>query len=424
LFLGILLVDCTGKDPPPNVILVTVDTLRWDAVGAYGGPVPTPALDRLAAEGTVVTTALAPAPETGPSHATLFSGRHISTHGMQQNGPVPFAMLPLADSFRSAGYNTAGIVSSHVLRPSFGWDRGFDHFDAGLRTRDRERGGPATSRAAGEWLEQTEEPFFLFVHYFDPHMPYRRHPKIVARMVGAQLNMDGRHGTPEEEKYWALATMKYQSEVLYFDEALDSLLRVLDARGLKDHTLVVLTADHGEGLGEHQWLGHTVHLYDEQIRVPLILRWPKNLEAGRRIETTLGLVDVAPTIADLVGIGLPPPIDGRSIAPALRDGTEPEPVAVVGSRRRLVELKVPAMGERHYVRTSRWKYIRGEDGPEELYDLIVDPLEMDNRAADHRGVVARLSAIVDKQQTRKPTRDVRAMSREEKESLVALGYVD
>jgi arylsulfatase A-like enzyme len=428
-WLGILLVcilptGCTGNDTPPNVILVTVDTLRFDAVGAYGGPVQTPVLDGLAAEGVRVATVLAPAPETGPSHATLFSGRHISTHGMRQNGHVPFATLPLVSAFRRAGYTTAGIVSSYVLKAGFGWDRGFDHYDAALIAKGHERQGPATSRVAAAWLEQAEEPFFLFVHYFDPHMPYRHHPKILARMRGHRLNLEGRHGSPEEKKYWARATMKYQSEVLFFDDALGSLLGALDARGLKDHTLVVLTADHGEGLGEHHWLGHTVHLYDEQIRVPLILRWPERLEAGHVIETILGLVDVAPTLAELVGIELPAPVDGRSIASALRNRTEPDAKPVVGMRRQLVELKVPAMGERHYVRTSRWKYIRGTDGPEELYDLRADPLELDNQATQQRDVAARLSALVDEQQARTPAPSGRGLSKEERESLEALGYVE
>jgi arylsulfatase A-like enzyme len=129
-------------------------------------------------------------------------------------------------------------------------------------------------------------------------------------------------------------------------------------------------------------------------------------------------------VAELVGIELPAPVDGRSIATALRNRIEPDLKPVVGLRRQLVELKVPAMGERHYVRTSRWKYIRGTDGPEELYDLSADPLELDNQVTRNRDVAARLSALVDEHQARVPLGSVRVVSPEEKRSLEALGYVE
>jgi arylsulfatase A-like enzyme len=212
--------------------------------------------------------------------------------------------------------------------------------------------------------------------------------------------------------------------VLYVDDAVGAMLEVLDARGLKERTLVVLTADHGEALGEHDWEGHTVHLYEEQIRVPLILRWPGTLAAGQQVETPVGLVDVAPTIAELAEVELPGPIDGRSIAGALRDRVEPDARPVVGLRRQLFKLKVPGMGERHYVRTERWKYIRGTDGPEELYDLRTDPLELTNRVTANPDVVARLSAVMDEQQARSAPPFAPELTPEELEALSALGYTE
>lgn len=436
----LLLLTACGATPvvPPNVLLVSVDTLRADAIGSYGGPVATPNLDGLARQGVRVARALAPSPETGPSHATLLSGRHVSTHGMKQNGPSPFAVLPLAGAFQSAGYATSGVVSSYVMAPHFGWDGGFDRFDAvfeagrgsipresmapGLRESfdDLDRPGPDTTGIARREIGELEEPFFLFVHYFDPHWPYVRHPENAERAANIDFDLHGRVVANLSRAELRQAVTDYHGEVLFLDETLGRLLAALDERGIADHTLVVLTADHGEGLGQRGRVEHTTHVYDEQIRVPLVLRWPGVLPAGSVVEAAIGLVDVAPTVAALTGVLLRG-ADGRSIASDLLAGREPEPAPVFGLRRALAALPVRFQGERHFVRTDRWKLIRGSDGPDELYDLEADPRELRNRGAAFPEVIAELGALLEPHRDA-TTRAKPDLSDEQRESLRALGY--
>ena len=438
-----------GPPPPPNVVLVSVDTLRADALGVYGGPVATPAFDGLARDGVVFDRAIAPASQTTPSHATLFTGLEVLHHGSLRNGvPLDEAAETLTEILRGAGYATAAFVSSFVLDDRFGWAQGFDIYESKLPKRGetmRHRGGlwekfefEGFDRRAGEtnaralpWLASAPEPFFLFVHYFDPHAPYAGAPKLVAQVPGAFARrgaadrIDGLQAVmPDiDREQLAHVLRNYQAEVLAVDRALGALLAALDARGLRGRTLVVVAADHGEGLGQHGTLDHAPNVYEEQVRVPLLLRWPGTLEAGRRIGEPVGLVDVAPTVAELAGVQFTSEPDGRPLTAALEAGAVRDPRPIIGRRQRYERSYQGHRGPKFFVRSDRWKYIRATEDPDELYDLVADPNELRDLHDANPDAAARLGGILDAALARHPDRVITVEPSEEvRRGLEALGY--
>ncbi len=445
-------VACGGPGRPRNVVVVSIDTLRADAVGAYGGPVATPTLDGLARDGVLFEEALAPAPETAPSHVTLFTGQEVQRHGVTRNGvPVPPGAATLAQAFQRAGYATGGFASSFILDARFGWARGFDVYDAtfskqretlhlrrGFWSRfefdgfDRRAGD--TNDAALAWLASAPEPFFLFVHYFDPHAPYApphpllsRVPAAWAARVSAERIAGARRERPRlTATDLAGAIRSYQAEVLYADAELGRLLAGLEAKGVAGRTLVAVTADHGEGLGQHGTLDHAPNVYQEQLRVPLVLRWPDGLRAGARVATPTGLVDLAPTLAELAGLPAFDAADGRSHAAALRAGREPEARPVLGRRRHYERAYRGNRGTKFFVQSGRFKYVRATEDPDELYDLTEDPAERSNAIALHPDERARLSALLDAHLARTPDWDAEPfeVSEEVRRGLSALGYAE
>lgn len=437
-----------GAEPPPNVVVVSIDTLRADAVGAYGGPLPTPTLDRLAAEGVRFEHAFAPTPTTAPSHATLFSGQDVRRHGLLRNGDrLPDAVPTLAEAFRRAGWHTAGFVSSFVLDGRFGWSRGFAHYDDHLPEREAtmrrtpypgafwaehrfagfDRRGVATTRAAIDWVREAPEPFFLFVHYFDPHAPYVPPEAYRRRAAGIPVTLAHREVPGLDPAQLARMIRRYHAEVLYVDDSLGALLAAVESRSSDRSVLTIVTSDHGEGLGQHGWLEHAVHLYDEQIRVPLLVHWPGHAAPGHRVATPVGLVDVAPTLLDLVGL---PPLavsDGRSLAAAVRGGPDPPLRPIFGDRHLVAERTGWGRGVLTSVRTDRWKYIDASEGRDELYDLREDPLELHDRLGREPQAAAALAALLAQRLAALPedgTRPEAPLSEETEEALRALGYLD
>jgi choline-sulfatase len=436
---------CCRPAPPPNVVLVSVDTLRADALGTYGGPLPTPTFDRLAAEGVVFERAFAPTPATAASHATLFTGQEPQRHGLLRNGEsLAAGVTPLAEVFRGHGYATAGFVSSFVLDPRFGWSRGFDRYDADIaeagatlgkskpypgafwsaeRFGGFDRRATATTDAARRWLEKAPEPFFLFVHYFDPHGPYVPPAVFADRAASIVVPLDGRELPNVAPAQLEQLIRRYHGEVLYTDDSLAALLEAA-RRGRMRPTVVAVTADHGEGLGQHRWLEHAVHLYDEQVHVPLLLSAPGLLPAGRRVATPVALADVAPTLLELAGLPAPTPIDGRSLAAAAR-GESLAPRPIFGVRRLVSEEVGWDRGVKLSVRDGRWKYIWASDAPHELYDLDADPAERRNVLAEHADVAAALRGTIERHVAALPQpKEAAPLSESTREALRALGYVE
>jgi arylsulfatase A-like enzyme len=455
--LAMLLVSCgTGSAPDPvvqpNIVLVSIDTLRADVTSPYRGPLATPGFEALAADGVVFERAYAPAPETAPSHATLITGQDVLRHGVPRNGvPLTADLDTLADQLRDHGHDTAAFVSSWVLDPRFGWGQGFAVYDAtfpeegatmnkqlnrypGALWLEHEFGGldrraTATNAAAGRWLDAAREPFFLFVHYFDPHGPYLAPREYWPALRSLEIDLSGRsHGKLKPEQLLG-AILGYHGEVLYVDDALSALVARLGQQELARPTLLVVTSDHGEGLGQHGWMEHSIFLYDELVRVPLLFRWLDGERESVRIETPVGLRDVAPTIAELAGMSALAAADGRSLAGSVRNGAEPTERPLFAHRRAYerssYEKRPGSPGRMASVRTSRWKLIRNWNAEDELYDLENDPGEGRNRLRDERGVAERLDALLtDHLAEMPPVEVVPHLSPEVRRKLEALGYFE
>jgi arylsulfatase A-like enzyme len=441
---------CARESGPPNLVLISLDTTRRDHTSVYGYErETTPNLEKLAAEGVRFAMAYAPSSTTGPSHATLFTSLHPITHRVVKNGRV---LTPphetLAERLRAHGFATAGVVSSYVLDARFGYAQGFDvwddDFDAATATVRGEqwegaavevfdRRADATTAHAVAWLDGRSEgtagpprdasrPFFLFVHYFDPHAPWVP-PAEVAR---AFPPADGPgQGLP------ALRA-RYDAEIAFTDQQLGVLLDALEERGLAENTIVAVTADHGEGLMQHGLLMHGAQIYEEQVRVPLLLRWPARLPAGRVVEGAVSLIDLPPTLLELAGVPLTGDgaMQGRSLVPVLEGRASLDPAEPIFLFRQHYERGfdsgVPVAGEQYGVRLGDWKLILGpEEGTRQLFDVARDPRERRDLAAERPEQAAALEQRIADWRSRY-TRDEtapEAISPEDLERLRALGYV-
>ncbi len=389
----------------PNVLLITIDTLRADHVGAYGDrDAATPVLDALAKRGTLFTDAICQVPLTLPSHASMLTGLLPPSHGIRDN--VGFALAPgiptLAEQFRKSGYETAAFVSGYPLHRRFGLARGFDVYDDRFPRGDDpgrapyiERRADVTVRAAIDWLEgRGNRPFFAWVHLFDPHAPY----------------------DPPEPWHTRFADRPYDGEVAFADTQIGVLLDELSRRGQLPKTVILAAADHGEGLGEHGESTHGLFIYDSTIRIPLIVAGP-GVKAGVRPRAVVRGIDVAPTLLDLAGVQAMGAIDGRSLEPALDGRALPGEGAYVESLLgRLSFGWAPLYGWR----TDRTMFI--EAPRNELYDIGSDPGETHDlsgsRASDANRYRELLRAIASK--TRSSS--TRPVNGEARERLRALGY--
>ncbi len=360
---------------PASLLLVTLDTTRADHLGCYGATfAATPRLDALAAGGVRFERALAPAPITLPSHATMLTGLVPRRHGVRANSRFPLGPEPpvLAEALAAAGYRTAAFVSSAVLDRRAGLERGFAHYDDTVRVGDRrafnyeERAASQTVDAVLARLPELEPPFLLWVHLFDPHLPY----------------------VPPEPFRSRFADRPYDGEIAFADAQFGRLLDAVRRRA--GPLLVAVAGDHGESLGEHDEDGHGVFLYQSTQRVPLILAGP-GVPAGRVVERNVGLVDLAPTLLELLGLVALEGIDGVSLRPLLEadaaDGTGP-PYELESFFPRLSYGWSPLRALVH----GRWKYV---EAPEpELYDLGADPGERRNLVAERGRIARRLARML------------------------------
>jgi arylsulfatase A-like enzyme len=441
-----------GDRPVPNVVLLVVDTLRADHSSAYGYERnTTPRLRALAEEGIRFEQAYAPVGLTAPSHASLFTSLHPLSHGVVRNGlTLGKEHVTLAEYLGVRGYQSAAVVSSFVLDGKFGLDQGFDFYDDELVPAEAtvelleweghpvaegfDRRADHTTRRAIEWLTKQrdpERPFFLFVHYFDPHSPYEP-PDSHAGHFGPE-------GDGLDEQVAA-----YDAEIAFTDTAIGELLDSLDEQGLADNTLLIVTADHGEGLMQRGYMLHGITVHEEELRVPLIVRWPAELSGGRSVPEPVSLQDVAPSVADLVPISRMGGVrEGNSFASVLRGG-EPldaerrlylfrrdfgdahAELATLGGK----GLEGPAIsvaGPQYGLREGRWKYvIAPREAPPALFDLTRDPGERENVAAREPEATARLashlSAWLDGRAALPAAADV--PSEADRARLRALGYSD
>lgn len=407
-------VGCGRPSPPaarerPNVLFVTIDTLRADRVGCYGhAAAVTPALDDLAARGVRFATAIAHVPLTGPSHASLLTGRTPLGHGFRDNGgyALPGSLKTAAEDFRQAGYRTAAFVSAFPLDRRFGFDRGFETYDDHLpKGNDRrrppyvERLADATTDAAIRWFQAppaaSASPFFLWVHYYDPHAPYEP-PGALAEQFRAS---------------------PYDGEIAFVDAQLARLLRALDEKGTLARTLVLVTADHGEGLGEHGEGTHGLFVYDATLKVPWIMAGP-GIGAGRVSPTVARGIDLLPTLLDYAGVTPRADAEGRSLRPAAEGREMSDAPAYAES---LYPEREFGWAPLHAWRTSRYKLI--EAPRPELYDLQADAGERTNRAPDEPARVDELRRVLQTAVSRPAPAAAAEVDPETAERLRALGYV-
>jgi arylsulfatase A-like enzyme/Tfp pilus assembly protein PilF len=392
-----------------NLLVVTLDTTRADRLGAYGySGIKTPAMDRLAAEGTVFERAITAAPLTLPAHTTLMTGLYPPRHGVRDNGGffVRDETLTLAERLRDRGYRTGAFVGAYVLASRWGLNQGFETYDdefdlgkgaSGSAAAVERPGNEVTDRALAWLAGAAATPFFAWVHFYDPHSPYRP-PEAYARAYPGQ---------------------PYLGEIAFTDSQVGRLMAFLEQRALLDRTVVVVVGDHGESLGEHGEATHGFFLYDATTRVPLIIRSPK-LEP-RRSGALVRTVDVLPTVLNLLELGGSDDIDGSTLLPVMTGA-----VSDVG---------LEAYSEAFYPRfhfgwsellalhSGTTKYIAAPRP--ETYDLAADPAETRNLFEERREqtvrVMATLRGIEQDRPRAVPTPG--PIDAETRGRLAALGYV-
>jgi arylsulfatase A-like enzyme/Flp pilus assembly protein TadD len=413
LFLAGLILGCNGGETapsrPPDVLVVTIDTARADRFSFTGSsPVATPAVDALARDGAAFLQAVSHVPVTLPAHATIFTGLLPSRHGVRSNGL--FRLDPdtttLAERLRERGYATGAFIAAVVLDRRYGLDQGFDVYDDLMDARDPashvgfpQRRGEKVAAAALEWLGRIEEqPTFLWVHLFDPHEPYDP-PE------------------PERSRY---PGSPYDGEIAYVDRVIGKLLDGYKSVGRYRDAVILLTADHGESLGEHGERSHGIFIYDATVHVPLILK-AAGIAPGLRIEAQVGHVDLFPTLLALVGAEIPGDLDGDSLLPWFR-GSPPAAGAPA-----YLESLYPRLhhgwAEYRGVRSVEWKFITAAG--RELYHLRSDPDETKDLALARPDELERFRTLlrdefppdVDNGSTRVEP------SPAERRRLEALGYV-
>jgi arylsulfatase A-like enzyme len=414
LLLLVLFPFASHAAPRPNIVLITLEATRADRMGFLGSRAGlTPNLDRLAQQGIVFEHAYAQAPLTAPSHATILSGtypqfHHVSAAGIPLSASVPY----LPDLLKAHGYRTAAFVGSIALDPQSGFapgfDRNFDTYEAGFhlpqpgegryRTVER-RAQEVVARAAG-WLERGQRaPFFLWVQLNDPHAPYEAPPPFAGRY----------------------ASSRYDGEVAYTDAAMARLLAALRARKLYDDALIVVVADHGESLGAHGEDTHGIFLYDETLRVPLILKLPKDQMAGRRIAGRVRLVDIAPTLLEAAGLPVLPAMQGQSLLRVARTSPNSDQPACAQSDSPRLDFGWSAL--------ESWrvgKYLLVRAPTPELYDLSADPGATHNLARSSQAVLDTLTAQLEsfdrRMESGAASQETR-LSSSELQKLASLGYV-
>lgn len=390
---------CERQTRPLNVVIIGIDTLCSDHLGCYGYDRDTsPEIDKFAARGTLFENAVSQAPWTLPSFATIFTSLYPAQHGaMAQNTKLRTDHPTLAMMLLKRGYSTAGIINAPFLRPEFKMDRGFEYYD--YKPPFAGRIAEGTTSDALAWIdEHIDEHFFIFVHYFDPHLPYDPPEPYDTKFfpdysgeISKPFNLnvfprarvthfETMKSIPEED--WDYIRALYDGEICYADQAVGDLIAGLDERNLTDNTLIILLSDHGEEFFEHGGFEHGHTLYNELIKVPLIITLPGRIPANERVTDHVRLIDIAPTVLDLLGIPPVRHLEGASLKPLLAG--EGRVSAPEGS------LLPPGIGysesllygtEKKSIIAYPWKYTyEVMSGNHMLFNLAADPDEMENVA--------------------------------------------
>jgi arylsulfatase A-like enzyme len=443
--------DGAPKTPPPDILLVSIDSLRADHLGCYGYARNTsPTIDRLASEGVRFETAVSTTSWTLPAHAALFTGLYDPAHGTTD---VYYRLAPgyhtLAEHLRAAGWTTVGLYAGPLLHPSFALDQGFEHWIscmsepasaisdvdpatifAANEASHADVTGPRTLEAARAILEDaSEEPLFLFVHLWDPHYDYIPpapydslfDPEYEGALdVRQYAHNDAIHSGMDREDLEHVIAL-YDGEIRFTDDTLLELLRMINVARSGRQRLTIVTADHGEEFFEHGRKGHQQTLFEESIRVPLLFHWLGQLPAGRVVSRQVSLVDIAPTILSLLSVEPMPATQGIDLSPALGGGVVPD--RGLHAQLAVGNTRIDA------VRTSRLKLLRS-NGLLAHLDLESDPRELDllpGPPPDDQQAVQRLEQILHRSALLKARfgddSATRRLDPEVEQRLRALGYI-
>ncbi len=415
-------------DQKPNILLIVMDTVRADHLSCYGYERPTtPHLDRLAEEGVRYANAISTGCWTVPTHSSLFTGTYPSFHGARDGHPIlnPNAQT-MAALLKAYGYQTVGFTNIGWLTENTGLIRGFDTFLPVYRlyqgrsipvlarrvlaklvsvlTGGKLTGASTTNQQVKRWLthRNPEQPFFMFINYAEAHAPYRPPRSFAQRFLepyglnlaeALQVNQDPlKHmagaAVMAEKDFEVLRTL-YDAELAYLDTRLGELFSYLDQQDLLDQTMIIVLADHGENLGDHGMLGHKWCLYDTLLRIPLIIRYPSHFPSGTTVENQVQVVDIFPTMLDILDIqekGIRDQLQGFSLLPD-QVSNHPRQFAVAEWTGRSWKddfRKYPGFDYTQFerdlkaIRTHQFKYIWASDGQHELYDIAKDPTESRN----------------------------------------------
>lgn len=447
---------------PPPVVLIVADTLRADRLGSYGSTEGhTPGLDAIASQGVTIDPVIAPAPWTQPSIASLFSGTYPGVHGvtryrsavagaMRGEPQVPVlggSFDTLAEALRRGGYETAAFVANPFVARDFGFGQGFDHFTS--PSAHERWPGAELNRAALAWLDARDgtRPPFLYLHYMDAHGPWEAAPERLDPLLDAVaalpeptvLTLEQRErldylwrlprGARDPARHARLSRTleywqaRYDAAVRELDAQVAALVAALEERGLWQHALVVFTADHGEALLDRGLWDHGFSVQGAELHVPLLWRWPGELPAGLRVAGAAGLVDVLPTLLDLLSLPPIPDAQGRSLADALRGGPLPETAVFAQA--------VKSGPEQQAVYRGGYKLeqVLGREAVEDrLYTIAEDPLETEDVGSRHAQTLDALRAALDdfrrdNAARRKGAAGVAPVDPARRRQLEALGYL-
>jgi len=435
-----------------NIVLLSIDALRADHLGCYGYPRGcSPTLDSLAASGVIFRNAVAQYPMTSPNFATMFTGTYPAIHGIKRVQTIlDDRNVTLAEVLRAAGYNTCGVITNGNLYPVFNFSQGFDDY----RTCGHKQPEKVTSTAV-EWISSSpREPFFLWMHYTEPHGPYNPIPPYDTMYDPAENPRSATMTDEAGEERVARAIARYDGSIRRTDDSIRRFMAELRRSGYADHTLLLVTSDHGESFGEHgYYFGHGAYAYEPTVRVVLIMSYPGVLPAGRSVAAPVATVDFMPTLLNAVGLPLGDRIQGHSFLPTALGLTDESPGEFVFIQAGVIEHG--AMGFVSAIRSERYKYIRrhrewgqfpsnpvkwllsltsifeGGLSADELY-AIQDAREVDNLVRRDRETAARLRAKVDaflaylgQWETPEATQliDKSQLDEETYEALKSLGYI-
>ena len=460
----LLIVACSGppstpeprpKPERPNLLLISIDSLRSDHLGLYGYSRNTsPVIDRLGREGVFFSQALAPSSWTLPSHATLFTGQPPRQHGVDAHnrGLSPEAVT-LAEVLKAAGYRTAAFVSGPFLGGVYGFTRGFDVYDESTigdeQTVHRAATSPRLEKLASTWLEESldqhpQSPFFVFLHMWDPHHDYARResedpafdPDYEGDLSGEDIIKDPRFNADMPARDLEHVIALYDEEIRYTDRHIGSIVELLRRRGVLDDTIVVVTSDHGEEFFEHGQRTHSNNLHDEVLRIPLVIRYPPRIAAGLEVERQVRLMDVAPTVLGLAGVsgreslgtGSNSQHRERDLTPWITGAETPDSFPELLSFAHMTN-----NGLQGSVRSEKLKVIfRYKRGPvtTEVYDLEADPGEQSQlpsaqrRSREVRKMIAEALAWDRRWRNRPaPSQDLK-VDEDQMQRLRVLGYVE